>query len=108
VPAPKKEDNKETSLNSTARLVVELPADAKLYIDNQAVKLASGKRTFSTPNLDRGQAYYYMVRAEVVRDGKTYSETKRVIVRSGEIAQASFPEEQLVRAKNETKAVASR
>jgi len=100
---------KQVAATSTtrAKLVVELPEDAKLYIDDQLMKTASGKRTFSTPTLDRAQAYYYMVRAEVVRDGKTYSETKRVIVRAAETAQALFPEEQLVQAENEVKTVAS-
>jgi uncharacterized protein (TIGR03000 family) len=98
----------ETAAPRTAKLVVELPDDAKLFIDDQLMKTPSGKRTFNTPTLDRGQAYYYMVRAEVVRDGKTYSETKRVIIRVGDTAQALFPETQLVRAENEVKAVASR
>jgi uncharacterized protein (TIGR03000 family) len=111
IPGPKKEEMKGkdgAAAARTAQLLVELPADAKLYIDDQLMKTPSGKRTFNTPTLDLGQAYYYMVRAEVVRDGKTYSETKRVIIRIGATAQALFPETQLVRAENEIKAVASR
>src|SRR5438552_1124229 len=37
-----------------------------------------------------GQAYYYILRAEVVRDGKTLSETRQVIVKAGEEVRASF------------------
>jgi uncharacterized protein (TIGR03000 family) len=85
VPAPKKTDT-----STTARLVVELPVDAKLFIDGNPMKTNSAKRTFNTPPLQPGQAYYYMLRAEVVRDGQTMSETSRVIVRAGEVARASF------------------
>jgi uncharacterized protein (TIGR03000 family) len=45
---------------------------------------------FRTPTLPTGQAFYYMLRAEVVRDGKSYSEDKRVIVRAGDEVVASF------------------
>jgi len=73
-----------------AKLVVELPADAKLYIDDRPMKAAAGVRTFNTPTLEPGQAYYYMVRVETMRDGKPVSETRRVIVRAGQIARADF------------------
>ena len=62
---------------------VEVPADAKLYIDDRLMKTSAAKRTFNTPTLEEGQLYYYILRAELTRDGQTYSETKRVIVRSG-------------------------
>jgi uncharacterized protein (TIGR03000 family) len=75
---------------SRAKLVVELPADAKLYIDDLPMKTTSGVRSFNTPTLEPGQIYYYMVRAEVVRDGKPVTETRRVLVRAGQTARASF------------------
>lgn len=72
------------------KLVVQLPADAKLYIDDHLMKTGSERRTFSTPVLERGQLYYYEVRAEISSSGKPYSETKRVIVKAGEKAEVSF------------------
>jgi uncharacterized protein (TIGR03000 family) len=89
VPPPKK-DGKETLAPTKAKLFVEVPADAKLYIDDQLMKTGSAHRVFSTPELETGQAYYYVVRAEVTRDGKKVEQTKRVIVRPGEQAKASF------------------
>jgi uncharacterized protein (TIGR03000 family) len=94
-PMPPKKDGdkppKEGEASMTrAKLVVEVPADAKLYIDDQLMKTTSAKRVYSTPVLAQGQAYYYEVRVEVVRDGKPVSEMKRVIVRAGEEARASF------------------
>jgi uncharacterized protein (TIGR03000 family) len=75
---------------SGAKLTVELPDDAKLYVDDHQMKTTSGKRVFRTPSLEMGRAYYYVLRAEVVRYGKVYSQNKRVIVRSGEDVKASF------------------
>jgi uncharacterized protein (TIGR03000 family) len=88
VPAPKKEE-KSASINQ-ARLIVELPADAKLYVDDLLMKTTSERRVFNSPRLELGQTYYYMLRAEVVRDGQTVSDTKRVLLRAGEVVQASF------------------
>jgi uncharacterized protein (TIGR03000 family) len=93
--APQKNKNgdKDKDVNrstSRAKLVVELPADAKLFIDDMPMKTTSGKRAFNTPVLEPGQAYYYMVRIEYVRDGKPVSETRRVIVRAGLTARADF------------------
>jgi uncharacterized protein (TIGR03000 family) len=93
--APPKEKEKEAPAEKEAaathaKLTVTLPADAKLYIDNRLMKTASGQRTFSTPTLEPGQLYYYDLRAEVVRDGKTQTQTKRVIVEAGSHSEASF------------------
>ena len=89
---PPKPEGKQSSLPSKSRLTVELPQNAKLYIDDRLINTASGKRTFNTPTLEPGQLYYYIVRAEVELDGKTYSESKRVLVCAGEEVKASFPE----------------
>jgi uncharacterized protein (TIGR03000 family) len=90
----KNDEDKSTGLSSRAKLVVELPADAKLFIDDKPMKTTSGKRTFQTPTLEPGQAYYYIVRIEYVNDGKPVSETRRVIVRAGLTARADFTDRQ--------------
>jgi uncharacterized protein (TIGR03000 family) len=77
-------------LPNTARVVVELPADATLYIDGKPMKTTSNRRVFRTPELEPGQFYYYTVKAQVIRDGQPVEETKRVIVRAGEVAEARF------------------
>jgi uncharacterized protein (TIGR03000 family) len=91
-PVKKPKEAKDGEVSAPAKLIVELPADAKLFIDDQAMKTTSEKRSFNTPVLQAGQAYFYDLKAEVVRDGKTYTETRRVIVRAGETARAAFPE----------------
>jgi uncharacterized protein (TIGR03000 family) len=91
LPKPKPDGKSGTGLAPTrARLIVELPADAKLYIDDQVMKTTSGRRTFHTPDLKPGQTYYYELRAEVVRDGKPVSQERRVLLRAGEVVRADF------------------
>jgi uncharacterized protein (TIGR03000 family) len=75
---------------TSAKLIIEKPADAKIYVDDKLVTSEGTRQTFATPALDPAQAYYYTVRVEAVRDGKPAGETRRVIVRSGETVQESF------------------
>lgn len=86
-PLPKKQEQVQ---NDRARVIVQVPADAKLYIDGHAMKTSSTRRVFSTPQLQPGQAYYYEVRAEVEREGQRLVETQRVILRPGQQVTASF------------------
>jgi uncharacterized protein (TIGR03000 family) len=74
-----------------ARVIVQLPADARLYVDDQPIRATSENQAFNTPRLERGQTYYYEVRAEAVRGGKTVVESKRVLVRAGQAVTVSFP-----------------
>jgi len=73
-----------------ARLIVDVPPDAKLYIDDTAMKTTAEHRTYQTPDLEPGQTYYYEVRVELQRDGKPVSETRRVLVRAGQEIHADF------------------
>lgn len=105
--APKPKEDK-TSLSGKARLIVEVPADAKLYIDDQLMKTASDRRVFNTPTLDQGQAYYYILRAEITRDGKTYTDTKQVVVRSGAEVQTNFNQLEVAAREGKARATARR
>jgi uncharacterized protein (TIGR03000 family) len=84
-------DKEESKVPAKAKLVVELPADAKLYIDDQQMKATSSVRQFNTPELQPGQTYYYMVRVEVARDGAPpQTITRRVLIRAGNEVTADF------------------
>ncbi|MFN4258166.1 MAG: TIGR03000 domain-containing protein [Gemmataceae bacterium] len=87
IPAPKPV---EPAPNGSARLIINVPEDAKLYIDDHEMKTPAGQRVFRTPQLEAGQTYYYIVRAEVERDGQTISDSKRVLVRAGETVTTAF------------------
>jgi uncharacterized protein (TIGR03000 family) len=83
-----------------ATLVVRLPADARLTIDGEATRSTGATRTFQSPPLGAGGAGQYVLRAEIVRDGRTLSVRQRVPVRAGTVRE--------VRLEPETFSVASR
>ncbi len=95
IPPPKPDTGKSGGMGAVApdraKVIVQLPAGAKLYVDDQAIKTTGDSQAFNTPRLEPGQTYYYEVRAEAVRDGKTVVESKRVLVRAGQEISVAFP-----------------
>jgi uncharacterized protein (TIGR03000 family) len=81
---------KESSAGKGAKIIVDLPSDAKLFIDDQPIKVNSQHPIFATPNLEYGKTYYYELRAEMVKDGKTVTDTKRVVFHAGDELRESF------------------
>jgi uncharacterized protein (TIGR03000 family) len=90
-PAPAKSSFNSADESAPARLTVELPAGAKLFVDGTPTTLSGAVRQFHTPALPAGQAFYYELKAEVTVGGKTEVEQKRVVVRAGETITAEFP-----------------
>jgi uncharacterized protein (TIGR03000 family) len=66
-----------------ATVRVRLPADARLTIDGGPTTSTGGTRLFASPPLAPGQTYYYTLSAEVRRDGRRLTVTRRVAVRAG-------------------------
>lgn len=75
---------------TTATVVVELPADATLTIDGEATTSTSATRVFQTPELEPGKTFHYTFQAQVERDGKVQSVTRRVEVRAGEQSRVNL------------------
>jgi uncharacterized protein (TIGR03000 family) len=67
-----------------ATLVVTLPADAKLTIDDASTTSTSSPRVFTSLDLPAGKDFYYTVRGDIIRNGQTITAQKRVRVRAGE------------------------
>jgi uncharacterized protein (TIGR03000 family) len=91
-PKSGKNGDKETTVPTRAKLLVEVPSDARLFIDDMPVKVPAGVRSFDTPPLEPGQLFYYVVRVEAMRDGRPVTETRRIIVQAGQVARADFRE----------------
>jgi uncharacterized protein (TIGR03000 family) len=83
-----------------ARIVVTLPADAKLTFDDRATRSTSEKRIFATPELAPGKNYTYTVRAEIVRDGQIHSMAQQITVRAGEETQVNMNTSEFIAAAN--------
>jgi uncharacterized protein (TIGR03000 family) len=73
-----------------AHVTVRLPADAQLQVDGVVCTLTSGTRKFDTPELEPGRKYFYTLKAEVVRDGRPVSESRRVLLEAGKDVQVDF------------------
>lgn len=80
----------EVSNKVRSLLIVELPQDANLFINDTPTNVQSTRRVFQTPPLEQGYRYTYTLRAEVVRDGQTVSQEQTVSFRPGEEARANF------------------
>jgi uncharacterized protein (TIGR03000 family) len=92
IPKSKKNGDKDTMAPTRAKLIVEVPSGARLFIDDMPVKVPAGVQNFQTPALEPGRDYYYVVRVETMRDGQPVSETRRIIVHAGQVARADFRE----------------
>ena len=76
---------------ASASLTVELPASATLFVDGNLIAGGGESRQFHTPELPRGQAFFYEVKAIVEVNGKLEVEEKRVVVKAGESLREAFP-----------------
>ena len=92
VPAPKPapEMKKETALPAPAIIVVSLPAEAKLLVDDAATTSTSGRRVFASPALEPGKDFYYTLKGEWLHDGSLLTATQRVRVRAGQETQVQL------------------
>ena len=80
----------EVMAPAPAVLIVSLPADAKLMIDDEPTTSTSARRVFVSPNLNPGRDFHYNLKAEFVRDGRTVTVSKEVAVRAGNQTQVTF------------------
>jgi uncharacterized protein (TIGR03000 family) len=74
----------DASESNRATIIVELPANAKLFVDGKATTSTSEIRRFTSPPLEAGKSYHYDFEARVEREGKIVTIPQRVDVRAGE------------------------
>jgi uncharacterized protein (TIGR03000 family) len=82
--------DKDKDVAAPANLRVNLPADAKLFVDGAPTRSTSSQRLLITPNLQPGREFHYTLRAEVVRDGQVQRVSQRVAVRAGRETQVTI------------------
>jgi len=87
--APKKTDDlkKPAASAAPARVIVELPANSKLFVDGVATESNGTRRVFSTPELEMGTAFYYDLKVVFIDNTV---KTAKLVVRAGEEAIAKF------------------
>jgi uncharacterized protein (TIGR03000 family) len=83
---------KEQMPLARAKVLIDVPAQAKLYVDDQLMPTKEGTRTFMTPPLSTTETYYYDVKIVQTVSGREETRTTRVVLRAGEIVAANFPQ----------------
>ena len=71
-------------IQGTARIVIIVPQDANLTLENIPTKQQGSRRVFVTPPLEDNLAYAYRVRAVWDLQGNPHSKDHTLVVRSGE------------------------
>jgi uncharacterized protein (TIGR03000 family) len=73
-----------------ATIIVMLPANARLTVDGATTISTAARRIFVTPALEVGSDYVYNLTAEIIRDGKTITESQSVTVTGGRTNEVVF------------------
>jgi uncharacterized protein (TIGR03000 family) len=82
----KSKEKDEVRLDAPAKITVQLPASAELYVDDVLCPMVSGTRSFDTPALPAGQQFTYTLRVE----GAGISLSKQVFIEAGQHVQVNF------------------
>jgi uncharacterized protein (TIGR03000 family) len=86
-PLPKKEIGKVRS-----NVIIDVPENAKLYVDDILMKDGPTQRVFQTPPLVPGQSYFYDIRIEVTTNGEVSADRQRIVIRPGEQVNVAYRE----------------
>jgi uncharacterized protein (TIGR03000 family) len=78
----------------SALIEVLVPPDAQVSFDGDTTSQTGPNRLFSSPPLDRGQAYHYTVTARFTQNGRPVEQTRRVEVRAGQRTTVNFLQDQ--------------
>lgn len=73
-----------------ALVVVKLPEEGQLTIDDSTTKQDGEVRTFVTPPLEPGKQFTYTLAVTVKRDGKLLTRKAEVVVRSARTSSVDF------------------
>ena len=87
IPAPKA----AVATEAPARLTVNVPADAQVWIEGTKTTATGSVRYFRSPLLDPNSKYQYEVRATWTENGHEVTQTQQVPVTAGANARADFP-----------------
>src|SRR6186997_875786 len=73
-----------------ARVVVKLPRDARLHVDETFCPLSGERRTFDTPPLDPDRKYTYTLTVEITHEGKPVRVKQQIVVQANRTTEADF------------------
>lgn len=77
-------------MNSSVSFTVNVPEDVKIFVNDNATSSTGTERTYVSRGLEVGKSYTFHVRAELERDGKTLTETKKIRLVAGQHTSLAF------------------
>jgi uncharacterized protein (TIGR03000 family) len=80
----------DAARKSAVLLTIVVPADAKLYIEDQPTQSTGTFRQFISPELEANKNYVYTVRADVEKNGQKISGKEELRVKAGDHATVKF------------------
>ncbi len=86
-----RKDQKAKDEANMATIIVTLPDGALLTFDGAATVSVGPRRVFTSPALKPGENFQYVVKATLVRDGKTETASKKITIRAGEETDLDLP-----------------
>ena len=89
-PIPAKSTSIEPTAADTGNLTVWVPNEAKVTINGMLTKSTGSKRHFVSYGLRPGYTYKYVVKAEIVREGKIVTEEQTVSLTAGDRGGVAF------------------
>jgi uncharacterized protein (TIGR03000 family) len=89
-PLPGMPKTTATSSDTSGLLTVWVPFDAKVMINGLETRSTGSRREFVSYGLKAGLSYKYVVRATVVREGKTLEDSQTVTLTAGQIEAVAF------------------
>jgi uncharacterized protein (TIGR03000 family) len=89
--SPSYGDSAPTVASATTKLMVRVPANAKITLAGVPTKQTGEVREFATNRLAAGQTWSnYNVHVEVTRDGKTYTQDRTILLTGGQSQELTF------------------
>ena len=88
--APKEKESAGEAVQDKATFNVQVPDDARVFINNLATKTPGMNRRYVSHGLEIGFRYSYEIRAEVTRNGKLIQETQTVQLEAGQTRNLNF------------------
>lgn len=82
----------DLSITKTNRgmIIVNLPADATLYVNEQVSNPGANVRTFISPDLEPGKTYFYTIRCDLKRNDRIVTETQKIYFHPGSEVPVNF------------------
>ena len=87
---PARETPAPAAPSERATITVKLPPGATLYVDDRKSPSQEPVRQFATPPLPAGREFAYLIKAEMMRDGRPETLTQKVPFRAGERITVDF------------------